>query len=164
MCAEILLMSKDTAIYLSDKTKKNIAVYQNNYWQGHRAVMKSHFHRTQNLLGEDAFDYLVSHYLKLYPPKYENVDEYGDLFPDFLQQCPDLEDYPQVPPYAKVELWNFRRIPESVVEVPQGTFQYWEKKNSGEEEDKVVWDFDRSEFGIFNESATHYRVAKELSR
>ncbi len=74
----------DLVPYSKQEALARLNVYRNNVFGNFSAVLESIFKVTRKILGDKKFADFVDEYIKSYPSKSGNLDEYGEFFAEFL--------------------------------------------------------------------------------
>ncbi|MFK7871892.1 MAG: putative DNA-binding domain-containing protein [Oligoflexales bacterium] len=132
-------------------------VYRRNYQQGHIEALEYKYPGTFMAIGAEGFRYAAYHFLQKYPPRTEDVSNFGEMFSSFLKHNQDFEEYPQLSWLARLDLWFFEKKPSSSITLPYGTLKLrcllLENKDVEGE-----WGLEAWETVEYDESAAHYRV------
>ncbi len=88
---------------LSSDTVENAAIYQNNVRHAHSGALASTYPALRNLIGEDCFDAIADQFCEASPPASSVLSEYGEEFPAYLANCPELSGFPFLPEVARLE-------------------------------------------------------------
>jgi hypothetical protein len=95
---------------LSDFIKKSdidnsnrIKIYQDNVLLTLSDTMQNRYGAICKLVGEKFFSHIVNEYIKLNKPNSGNLDDYGEGFPEFISNIPQLKDFPYLSDVAKLE-------------------------------------------------------------
>lgn len=119
--------NRDLSHILVPGTLRGIKVYQNNYLYGHIEVLKNKYTSILRILGDENFNYFSKKYIERFYPQKENIDEYGELFSDFLNEQDELENLKYLKYLAELDLLWFEiyeRLEEKF-EFPAGVFSLW---------------------------------------
>lgn len=106
------------------ETSSNIAIYKNNYLQGHLKHLKSVYPVCSKILGENNFNFFMSQYLSLVPPSSENLNEYGQVVDEFLSKREELGDLFYITYIATLE-WTIYEQVKSEIKLPNGIHSLW---------------------------------------
>lgn len=87
--------------------KNRLNVYKNTTRTAHLNALSDTFSCCELILGKRYFSQMANIYFKKYPAKSQNLNQYGDLFPDFCKQWIDnhieMEDFAYLPDLALLE-------------------------------------------------------------
>jgi hypothetical protein len=86
---------------------ERLAIYRNNFLIGLGEALKANFPVTLQLLGREFFEQAARRFVLAHPPRRPCLFEYGDAFPDYLRDLPQLAALPYVAEMARFE---FARI------------------------------------------------------
>lgn len=84
-----------------------LAVYQNNFIQAAISALQHTYELTNTLVGEDYFAQLGKHFVISNPPNQVDLHQYGEAFPEYLQQLsherPELQSMAYIPDLARLD-------------------------------------------------------------
>jgi len=90
-----------------------LEIYRTNVRSLHVSVLMSVYPVCEKILGSDYFKQIAVKYFKQNPSRSVDLNEYGELFADFLQQLsqqrPELTDYPYLADLAQLE-WQIQKV------------------------------------------------------
>lgn len=87
----------------SDVAGRRLGAYRRNVWGNWRMALRSTYPVVAALLGDNTFDDLCDHYIRVCPSTNGDLNEYGDSFPDFLCHHSISGKYDYLPDVARVE-------------------------------------------------------------
>ncbi len=96
-------ISADDKLTATDK----INIYRQTSCTAHVNALAQRYSCCEKILGEKYFKQLAKQYFYKYPATSQNLNLYGQFFPEFLQECvtkyAELKDYPYFPDLARFE-------------------------------------------------------------
>lgn len=78
-------------------------IYQNNWQRALTKTLENIYPYVKALLGEAYFIFICKEYIKAYPSRSSNLNEYGAYFSEFLLHYSDLQNLIYLPEVAKFE-------------------------------------------------------------
>lgn len=105
----IALLQPDLPVPASVKGRpeRRYAIYRNNVTIGLMRALEANFPAVRKLLGDVYFSGFARSFAKVHPPRSPLMFEYGNEFPEVLQQEEDLAPYPYLADVARLEiLWR----------------------------------------------------------
>ena len=83
---------------------RRFSVYRNNVIDSLIKALQTGFPVISQLLGEQNFKNIASLFVRQHPPENPVINQYGDLFPTFLEGFEPLEHLPYLADTARLEL------------------------------------------------------------
>ncbi len=80
-----------------------LRVYQANVFISLKDVLASTFARVHSLVGEDCFYTLAFQFIAKHPPESGCLLEYGQALPDFIEQIPQMKNWPYLGDVARLD-------------------------------------------------------------
>ncbi len=97
---------------VSDTLNERLYCYHNNYTQSVRAHLKHVFLQVKDLLGEDYFNQLCSHFIKQQALTNADINAYANVFRAFLEQQTasrfELKELPYLGDIAKIDYFIYQ--------------------------------------------------------
>ena len=94
---------KDLLAHERSTHSKRFAVYRNNVFVSLVEALKARFPAIRNAVGGEFFDAMARDYAGSYVPTSPLMMEYGDNFPNFIDDFAPLADYPWMGDLARLE-------------------------------------------------------------
>ena len=88
---------------VSGQMVERLAIYQNNIFVSLKKALHTTYPITAELVDLAYFRYIAEEYIKAYPPTSGCLFEYGEKFPEFLQNHPSAQNYTFLYDVAKLE-------------------------------------------------------------
>ena len=95
--------SEILAAPVSPNLSKRIAVYRNNVFVGLVEALRARYPAIVNAVGIEFFNALARDFAAFHQPRSPVMMDYGSDFPDFIEQCDALQDYPWMSDVARLE-------------------------------------------------------------
>ena len=102
--AALLLPDAPVPASIKGRPERRFAVYRNNVVVGLVRAMESNFPAVRRLLGDVYFAGLAREFVMAHPPQSPLMFIYGEAFPDYLSNQPDLAQYPYLADVARLEI------------------------------------------------------------
>lgn len=112
------------ATYLTDSSTDNLTVYRQNYLWSLLGALRRRYPTVAIFLQEDNFKYMAREYIASQPSSDSNIDSYGDSWPTFLGQRPELASYPYLADLARLDDLYFQQNKSATV--AKGTVELWQ--------------------------------------
>lgn len=94
------------------ETDQRIAIYSSNVRTSHRNALRDVFPVCERLVGAKYFKQLAGAYLEQYPSQDQDLNFYGNVFPEFLEQVistrAEAASLPYLPHVARLE-WHYHQ-------------------------------------------------------
>lgn len=82
---------------------ERIAIYQNLYQTNLIACLASTYSVVAQLVGQDCFQQMAKQYIKTFPSRSPNLNDYGDNFPEFINTIAEVGSLPYLSDIARLE-------------------------------------------------------------
>lgn len=80
-----------------------LQIYRNIVFNNHVAALRTAYPAVLKLVGEDFFENAAARYLRDYPTRSGNLQDYGSDFAEFLAQIPEASGLAYLPDVARLE-------------------------------------------------------------
>jgi len=90
--------------YSNQESLARLNIYRNNVFGNFTSVLSSIYEVVQKLVGEKFFEQISEEFIKKYPSKSGNLDDYGFEFPQFLKRIQKKYKLPYLSDVAHLEL------------------------------------------------------------
>lgn len=127
LLSSILNYGSDAPDVLSEATKKNIIIYQNNYLHSHIGQLRRIYQTTEKFLVENNFKFFCFQYLTAHPPTDANIEEFGHEFSTFLAARPELVEKPIPAQLSKFDHCLYHGAVNQPFESYPGMLSLWQK-------------------------------------
>lgn len=88
---------------------RRMSVYRNNFYSNLASALAATYPVVRRLVGNDYFDQVAREYVRTYPSVSGDLQEYGEIFPDFLHVRPETESLPYLRDVAQLE-WAWQEV------------------------------------------------------
>ena len=106
-------LAEDKAVYLANIIKPGkfdanaqFQVYRNNYFISLTDALRAIYISTEKLVGEGYFGFISDKYIRQYPSRDGNLNNFGSEFPAFLLEIDGLEKFPYLSDVASID-WQW---------------------------------------------------------
>lgn len=82
---------------------ERLSVYRANMYMSLKDVLADTFSRVCKLIGDDCFQQLAFRFVAQHPPQSGCLLDYGEDFPGFVENFPELSDYPYLADVARLD-------------------------------------------------------------
>ncbi len=91
------------AIFKNEEPCLGMQIHRNNIYSKLRRALQEAYPNIQRLVGEEFFTFIANQYVKYYPSCSYNLIDYGQFFPDFIQDYPSAQSLPYLKEVATLE-------------------------------------------------------------
>ena len=92
-----------SSVFPDADTLSAAAVYRNGFLRGCTEALRSSYPVVDALVGSEYFDHLSEAYIKRHPPRHCTLVDYGEHYPEFLEQQLEQHGLAYLPDFARLD-------------------------------------------------------------